>query len=242
MPRLHIAPDLEAASAAVAERIGALAQAAVRDHAAFFWVLTGGDTPRRLYEMLAQPPYREAIPWRQVHVYFSDERCVPPDDAQSNYRLAAQTLLTRVPIPETQIHRMRAELPDPHAAAALYAQVLARLPRGAQGMPRLDTVLLGVGADGHIASLFPGTPALEEREAVVVAVYVEKLGAWRLSLTLPAIASGRRILALAAGAAKARAVRQALERAPGIPAAQLPAHTEWYLDQAAAELLREAGR
>lgn len=231
-----VLPDLKAISQAAAERVATLAQ--TRDP--FTVALSGGSTPRRLYEVLAAPPFRERVPWGRVHVFWGDERCVPPDHSDSNYRLAREALLDKIPILAENVHRIWGEMPPDQAAAAYQTELEAVV--GVNG--RLDLILLGMGADGHTASLFPGTEALEERERAVVAVYVERLQAWRVTLTLPVINAARQVLFLVTGAAKAEIVQAVLEGPEGrFPAQQIrptAGQLTWLVDVAAASRLTRA--
>ena len=231
-----VLPDLKAISQAAAERVATLAQ--TRDP--FTVALSGGSTPRRLYEMLAAPPFRGRVPWGRVHVFWGDERCVPPDHSDSNYRLAREALLDEIPILAENVHRIWGEMPPDQAAAAYQTELEAVV--GVNG--RLDLILLGMGADGHTASLFPGTEALEERERAVVAVYVERLQAWRVTLTLPVINAARQVLFLVTGAAKAEIVQAVLEGPEGrFPAQQIrptAGQLTWLVDVAAASRLTRA--
>ncbi len=172
----------------------------------FSIALSGGSTPRTLYELLAQEPYRSQINWSDLQVFFGDERCVPPDHPDSNYRMARDALLTRVPIPEQNVHRMKGEL-EPQIAAAEYGRMLKQK----FGDGGLDIVLLGMGDDGHTASLFPGTEALSETEHRCVANYVEKFKSSRITLTAPFINRSRQVLVLVSGASKAARVKEVLE-------------------------------
>jgi 6-phosphogluconolactonase len=190
--------------------------------------LAGGTTPRAVYRRLAKIA---EISWEKLDIYFGDERAVPPSDAQSNYHMARETLLDAVPIPPVQVHRMPAERPDREAAAAEYA---AQLPE------RLDLIILGIGEDGHTASLFPGSAALREVARKVVAVEGSKPPPWRLTVTPPVIAAAREIIVLAGGPGKAAAVARALEGAEGPERcpAQLARDGIWIMDPAAAGDLR----
>lgn len=242
---IHLLSDLEEVSAAAAERWVALAEQSIADYGHFHVALTGGSTPRQLYELLASATFRDRVDWESVHIYFGDERCVPPDHPDSNFRLADEALLSHVPIPHAQIHRLRGEAPDPREAARAYARLLAsHLPLTAQGLAQFDLVLLGLGADGHIASLFPGISILHEQTQWVAAAYVDKLNAWRISLTLPVINHARHILMLVSGEAKADILRHAFSavREPLLPVQLLKplAEIEWFLDEAAAEQLPKA--
>jgi len=197
--------------------------------------LAGGSTPRPVYEALAAPPLAGTIPWDRVQVYFGDERAVPPDHPDSNFRMAREALLARVGLKQGSVHRMEAEAADLDSAAGRYA---AGLPAA------LDVLILGVGADGHTASLFPGSPTLEERARRVVAATSPVPPTRRLTLTPPAIAAARRLVVLAAGADKAVAVARALAgsaRPIDVPAT-LAREGVWFLDAAAAGGLPETRR
>jgi 6-phosphogluconolactonase len=207
------------------------ASAEARDR--FRVALAGGSSPRAVYALLAAPPFRERVDWARVEVYFGDERCVPPDHPDSNFKMANDTLLSKVPIPPAQIHRIAGEKP-PGEAAAEYAALV----RGV----RLDLVYLGMGPDGHTASLFPGTTALAERDAAVAAVFVPKLDTWRVTMTAPYLSSAARVMIGAAGAEKADALHAALETPPGAVPIQLiqPRELIWLVDAAAAAKLSAA--
>jgi len=170
--------------------------------------LSGGDTPRPLYARLASEPFRELIPWHRLHLFWGDERCVPPDDPASNFRMAEETLISRVPIPAENVHRMPAELSEPGHAADLYEAELRKFWIGTPGdWPRFDLVLLGIGADGHTASLFPGSSVLEETTRWVAAPYIDRLKSHRLTLTLPVFNCADEVCFLAAGDEKAPIVK-----------------------------------
>jgi len=241
--RLHIHTDPTALARAVAVRSAELAHAAQAERGAFHVALAGGSTPQMLYRLLASE-YREQIDWSHAHVYFGDERCVAPDHPDSNYGMTREALLRHVAIPPGQIHRIEAEDPDPSAAARRYADLLhRRLPRPrVHGTGQFDLVLLGLGPDGHIASLFPDTVILDEPRAWVAAVHVDKLRAWRISLTYPVINAARHIALLVAGDNKAAIIRDVIGKpvaAARYPAGRLrPAgELEWFIDHAAARLL-----
>jgi 6-phosphogluconolactonase len=241
---LRIHADTEALIEAVAERWMALADRAISARGKFHVALSGGATPRALYRRLAQAPYAERLAWEHVHIYFGDERTVPPDHPDSNYRMAKEALLDHVPIPAAQVHRIEGEAEDPHQAAAAYTTVLTgNLPLTAQGVVQFDLLLLGVGPDGHIASLFPATPVLHERARMVEAVHVENLDTWRITLTLPVIDHARHVLMLVSGAGKAAIMRDVFATQPTPPyPVQLinpQGALEWHLDQAAAAELPE---
>lgn len=236
-PQLTIQADRDRLFRAVARRLAAAARRDVAGRGAFHWALAGGSTPEGLYRLLAGPDFAHRVPWAGVHVWFGDERCVGPDHPDSNYRMAREALLDHVPLPPAQVHRMPGEAPPAEAASGYAAALRAELPEGPGGAPVLDLVLLGLGPDGHVASLFPGTAGLEAAEPAA-AVHVPKLDAWRLSLTLPVLNAARRVWILASGPDKAAVVREALAP-PGpapLPVQRLASAGEWvwFLDEAAA--------
>jgi 6-phosphogluconolactonase len=202
---LVVLDDASAVARAAAEQIASRAERSVAGSGRFSIALSGGSTPKRLYALLADPlePYRARIPWDRVHVFFGDERHVPPDDPQSNYRMANEELLGRVPIPAENVHRVLAERPA-EEAASLYEEDLRRaFALSPAGIPRFDLVLLGMGEDGHTASLFPGTAALAERRRLAVANWVPKFSTFRITLTLPVFEAATAVAFLVAGADKA---------------------------------------
>lgn len=204
-------------SAAEREVLG-IARRALRERGACTLALSGGETPRGLYRRLAVLPAGEAPDWSRIHLCFGDERMVPPDDPESNYGMVRQDLICRIPLPAGNVHRIRGER-LPEIAAAEYAADLERALSFSGG--RFDLVLLGLGDDGHTASLFPGTDVLREREKTVCAVCVPELSSWRVTVTLPVINSARDVLFLVSGLKKTDIVRRVLE-SPG-PAADIPA-------------------
>lgn len=208
--------------------------------------LSGGSTPRALYHLLAAPPYRDAVNWACLHVAWGDERCVPPDHADSNYRLARETLLDRVPVPAEQVYRMPADMLDHESSAAAYETTLRNLfaeARVGAHFPRFDLIYLGLGVEGHTVSLFPGSSALRETARWVAAPYVEKLHDHRLTLTLPVLNNAREVVFLVAGAEKAGILRRVIADPPEKPllpaAAVRPVggHLLWLVDRAAASSL-----
>src|SRR5262245_53289287 len=172
----------------------------------FAVALAGGATPRRLYEVLREPHHAFQVVWQAVQIYFGDERCVPPGHEASNERMASETLLSHVPIPPGHVHRMSGEDPDPARAAAAYEAAVRETMGSGGSTPRLDLVLLGMGEDGHTASLFPGGPELEETGRLVVPS-VSPDGMKRLTMTLPLINAARVVAVLVAGESKARTVQ-----------------------------------
>ena len=234
--------DLNAVAHAAAVLFVRAAQEA-RGRGRFNVVLSGGSTPRAFHTLLAAPPYRDQVEWSQVHFYWGDERCVAPDDPESNFRMARETLLDKVPIREAQIHRIHTE-DDPVAAARLYADELRQDFGLAEGqLPRFDLIYLGMGPDGHTASLFPHTAALAVTEHLVTANYVPKLAVNRITLTYPVLNAAAAVAFLIAGADKSDALAAVLEgpREPETYPSQLIAPTDgdlyWLVDRAAAAKL-----
>jgi 6-phosphogluconolactonase len=241
-PVVRIFPDVEALSEAAAREFVRAAQEAIAARGRFSVVLSGGSTPRQLYQLLTGPPYRDEVDWGRVEVFWGDERCVPPDDRASNYHMAREAMLDRLPIPASHVHRMEAEREDRDAAARDYEQILARVVGVAPGgePPAFDLVLLGLGPEGHTASLFPYTAALEETKRWVVANHIPKLGADRLTLTVPMLNRAREVLFLVAGSDKAEALAGVLDGPPEprrLPAQLVrPANGRlvWFVDRQAA--------
>ncbi|MGH7721328.1 MAG: 6-phosphogluconolactonase [Candidatus Dormibacteria bacterium] len=201
---------------------------------AFRIAATGGRTPRFLYEALASSTFRERIDWSSWHVFFGDERAVPADDALSNYRLVHDTLLSKVAVPAAQVHRMAAERPDIDAAAAEYSQLLEER---AGRPPLLDVVLLGLGSDGHTASLFPGSAALDVDGAWATRGRSPQAPFDRITVTLPVLNAAAHVVFLVTGAEKAEALRGVIDGS--VPAARVRPDGEllWFLDSAAARAL-----
>jgi 6-phosphogluconolactonase len=204
---LRIFETPEAVAAALADLFSAQANSATAERGAFFVALAGGRTPQRAYALLGEPGPYDSVDWQRTFVYFGDERCVPPESDESNYKMAFDSLLSRVPIPQPNVHRMHGE-DEPARAARAYAQLLVEMMGEA---PRFDLVLLGMGADAHTASLFPGTDPRTDQEQLVRAPFVETLGAHRLTFTPLVINNARRIAIVAEGSEKAEALRAALE-------------------------------
>jgi len=246
---IEVLADAEALALRAADVFAMAAQAAAAARGRFAAALSGGETPRALYGHLARQQYTQKVPWRRVHLYWGDERCVPPDDAASNYVMAHAAFIKHVPIAAESVHRMRGE-DDPEAAALAYEaelRALAGLERPASDVPVFDLILLGLGRDGHTASLFPHSPALDEEERFCVATEAPD-GSPRLSITLPVINAARRVLVLAGGAEKAGMVAEVFEglRVPKAVPAQAIAPVKgqllWLVDEAAAAELSPAAR
>ena len=209
---LHVLPTVEGLAQAAALFIVELARERIQAHERFTIALSGGSTPRRLYQILASPEYAHRIAWDRWHVFWSDERCVPPDHTDSNYLMAREALLDRVPLPSHQVHRMRGEA-VPQESAEEYERELLQFFEPSE--PALDLILLGMGEDGHTASLFPGTDALREERRLVVANRVPHLNTHRITFTLPLINMARAVAFLVSGAPKAQALRQVVEPVSG---------------------------
>ena len=218
---------------AMAEKFAISARAAVADHGSFYVALAGGSTPKGLYEKLVAPPYAEQIDWARVHLFFGDERCVLPNHDDSNFKMVRQAMLDHIAIPEKNVHRMPTENSVATTVATEYAHTMQNV---LQGSP-LDLVLLGLGPDGHIASLFPDTEALNVTETMTTSVYVEKFASWRVTMTYPVINSAKQVIVFIAGSAKASIVKDINERTvQDLPIQRLmPEHQYyWYMDAAAA--------
>jgi 6-phosphogluconolactonase len=239
-PAVTVFADEESLGRAAAGLFLALSREAIASRGRFSAALSGGSTPRRLYELLGEKPYRDAVDWGRVHVFWVDERCVPRDHRESNFRLAFDAFLSVVSLPAENIHRIKGEEDADRAAREYEDDVRAFF--GTSGMPAFDLIILGVGEDGHTASLFPDSPLLNERVRLAMPVRREKRAPDRVTLTLPVLNNAARILVLATGEKKAEAVREILE-GPGDarrPAGLVrPAHgaVQWLIDTKAAQKL-----
>ena len=224
-----------------AEMFVGIAREAIGERGRFSVALAGGTTPRLTYELLASEEYVPRVEWDKVHFFWSDERCVPPGDDQSNYLMAAEALLNRLAIEPEQIHRMRGE-DDPAAAASSYQTEILEYFAGEE--PRFDLIMLGMGDDGHTASLFPGSVVEGDRDNLVAAPFVTKLNTHRLTLTVFTLNLAAQVMVLTAGAGKAAALKQVLrndtEETEELPARLIrPVNGErlWLVDEAAASQL-----
>jgi 6-phosphogluconolactonase len=234
---IKVYPDLESLSQAASALLIEQANRAVAARGRFCVALSGGGTPRRTYELLAGPPFKEQAPWHRMHIFWGDERCVPLDDPRSNARMAKEAWLDHVPIPESQIHPMYCS----GAPAEAARQYEAHLRQFFTGHPHsLDLVFLGLGDNGHTASLFPGTPVLKETERWVAEVYVAEQDLYRVTLTAPFINQASMVAFLVAGAGKAEVVWQILrgprdpDRLPAQLIAPHPGELLWLTDLKAA--------
>lgn len=243
---VRVYPTATLAARNLAERIVSISETAMTARGHFIIALSGGNTPRMTYELLAGE-WAQQIDWSATYVFWSDERCVPPEHPDSNAHMARLALLNHIPIPTSHVYRLRAELP-PEAAADEYEKTLHNFFSSRGGQPRFDLVLLGMGADGHTASLFPHTAALHEKERWVAANWIADKSAWRLTLTASAINAARQVIMLVTGEDKADAVHAVIEgeRQPDALPAQLVAPQDgnllWLLDEAAARKLAVSQR
>jgi 6-phosphogluconolactonase len=244
---IKVVTNISALAQDATQSLATLAEEAVQARGVFTLALSGGSTPRALYSVLADDPaFRTRLPWNNIHYFWGDERFVPPDHPDSNFGMASEVLLSRVPVPPQNIHRVHTELGDPEKTAEDYEAELRNFFSTPAGQfPRFDLILLGLGPDGHTASLFPDSPALNEQAKLVVANWVEKFQSYRITMTLPVLNNAATVMFLVAGAEKAEVVRAVLGGASDKPfPAQLirPSNGElvWLIDQAAASLLPEA--
>lgn len=247
---IETCPDPDALAARAAGRFAEAARTAVEARGRFAVALPGGSTPRPVFERLAEPPHRDSIPWDRIELFWTDERCVAPDAPESNYGMARGALLDRVPVDPARVHRIRGEDPDPAAAAAAYAgELQATLGSPGGGPPHLDLALLGLGPDGHTASLFPGGQAIGSSgfAAAVPAADTLPPRVDRITLTPAALNAAREVAFLVAGRAKAEAVRAVLEgprdplRWPAQAIVPTRGTARWLLDAAAAARLDGIG-
>lgn len=240
-PDIVVLENPEEVARAAADRFVELAQVAITASGRFSVALAGGSTPKRTYELLASEDYRNRVTWPKVHVFFGDERCVGPEDPESNYRMADQAMLSQLPIPAQNVHRLIGE-GEPGSSARLYIDELRSFFEGAS-WPRFDLVFLGLGDDGHTLSLFPGTTGLKDERAWVVANWVEKFKTFRLTLTAPAINRAVQIVFLVTGEGKARRLLEVIrgprdpERLPSQLIQPADGSLAWFVDKAAAVYL-----
>ena len=240
MPKVHVSATADESARQAAELVAALSERAVRDRGRFAVALSGGSTPRRLHAVLASEEYRQRISWPHWRIFWGDERAVRPDHDESNYRMARETLLDHVALSQAHVHRIPTEF-DPARAASEYEQTIRQVLY--EDIPVFDLILLGMGDDGHTASLFPGGEALQEDRRLVAADWVPHLDAHRITFTLPLINRAAAVAFLVEGAHKAKMVRRVLNAKPGeepLPSSLVqPTDGElhWFLDSAAAEQL-----
>lgn len=241
-PQVRVFPDLETVSRAAAGFLVACSKKTIAARGRFTVAISGGSTPRGLYTLLGSSPYQEKINWKQVHLFWADERCVPVDHRESNYRLADDAFISKVGIPNENIHRIGGE-EGPDQAAAQYEQELLTF-FGPAPFPVFDLIILGVGEDGHTASLFPGTVALREKNRLAAPVYLESRKLNRVTLTLPVLNHAAEVLFLASGRAKAGVVlaiveKKNPERYPAGLVQPVRGGCTWFIDREAAGLLTD---
>ena len=212
-PDVRIVESLAQVAEAAADEFIARAGEAIDHHGRFTVALSGGSTPKALHGVLVERSNKNPrlIDWSRIQIFFGDERHVPPDHPDSNYRMAKETLLSKVPIPEVNVHRMRCENPDANAVAVEYDKILASEFRLKESqLPRLDLILLGMGPDGHTASLFPGTEEVREMQKRVIGNFVPKFNAWRVTFTFPVINHAECVMPMISGGDKAPALREVM--------------------------------
>jgi 6-phosphogluconolactonase len=241
--------DTKALYLAAAEQVCRIGELAIETTGRFSLVLSGGTTPRPLYELLAAPPFSSSLDWNKVEFFWGDERVVAPDDKTSNFRMAREAMLDKLKIPAAHIHRIRAEGPDLEAAARSYEEEIERVLGQVAGVgrrpPHFNLFLLGMGPDGHTASIFPGTEALEETERWVIPVDVPSLGVKRITMTPPLINSAHFIIFMVTGGSKADVVADVLQgprdtrRCPAQLIHPLTGEVIWFADRdASAKLIQ----
>lgn len=240
---LTIYPDIDTLSQHAAQYIVDIAIESIADRGRFIIALSGGNTPRKTYGLLGSEPYRSQIDWELVHIFWSDERCVSPDSPDSNYLMAHEALLSKISTPGLQVHRMPADMPDRDAASREYTDEMRRM-FGTEDIPDFDLIQLGMGPEGHTASLFPHQASLHETQRLVMPVTVPKPPPDRLTFTPPLLNAARNVLFLVTGEDKADALKAVLEGEyqPDEYPAQivLPPNgeVEWMVDSEAAKKLR----
>jgi 6-phosphogluconolactonase len=233
-------PDAPAAAKACAEHIGALLNEALANQPLATLAVSGGSTPRLMFEYLAGLE----LDWKRIHLFWVDERAVPPTDPQSNYRMTEEALIRRAQMPVGNVHRVLAELPPEEAAQRYVEEIRSFFGLGEGRVPELDIIQCGMGADCHTASLFPGSPLITDRTGVAAAVYVDKLKQWRITLLPARLQSSKHSVFLVTGSDKAEAVRNVLkgDYDPMRFPAQIVSHhgsdVTWFLDEAAASRLK----
>jgi 6-phosphogluconolactonase len=250
--QIRVYRDSDELALKAARRFARLADQYTIGSGLFTVALSGGSTPRKMLSILAEDPFLDTVPWSCIYFFWGDERCVPPNHPDSNYLMAWETLLSKAPVPSENIFRIPAEAPDPNRAAEEYSRTLMQffLTRASKSataplsnVPRFDLVLLGMGPDGHTASLFPHTPAIYDNENIVVANFVEKFNAYRITFTTATINNARNVTFLVAGEDKAEALKNVIEGnyQPEVYPSQLirPRNGTllWMIDEAAARSL-----
>jgi 6-phosphogluconolactonase len=239
--------DIQETSAALVQRAAQIItdflNERLREQPTASLVLSGGSTPRQLYELLASDTFRSTVDWSRVALFWGDERSVPPTDPESNYGMTRQAMLHRLPIPESHVYRIAGELPPDRAAQQYEERIREHFRIIGGDRPQFDLVLLGLGEDGHTASLFPDTTALQEDRRLVASVYVRRLHTHRITMTLPVINNALRVLFLVSGASKSTILSKVLEGPKGRFPAQLIKPSgdglRWIVDREAASSLQK---
>ncbi len=241
---IKVFPKPEKLAEAIAVELKKASKQAFYAGQSFNLVLAGGSTPRNVYQVLARPEFKTSIPWECIHFFWGDERCVPPDHEDSNFRMARETLLEPLNIPQENIHRMRGEN-DPTTEAARYAEEIIKAINPASGaIPRFDWIFLGLGADGHTASLFPGCEPIEDPSGLCAVAVQPESGQQRITLTARVLNQAKRVSFIVTGKSKAQVVTDILSKSSknkNYPAAHVhptQGTLEWYLDKEAAEKLK----
>lgn len=238
---IQVFPDLESLSHKAVEIFVDTSSRSIYERKSFSVAISGGSTPKRLYALLGSDQYKDKIDWKQTHVFWSDERCVPPEHRDSNFRIAFEGFISKVPVPDMNLHRVRGQK-GPKQGAQEYEDEL-RKHFGTVGLPVFDLVLLGIGEDGHTASLFPVSMAIDETEQLAVPVYRDKPDHNRVSLSLPVLNHALHIVFLVAGGSKSRIVADILlkekdrDRYPAGRIQSMGSNVTWLLDREAAALL-----
>ena len=240
--KIVIESDSESLAKAAARLLIDKGKTAVANRGVFALAVSGGSTPKRLFELLADEkgPYFNTLPWKETQIFWVDERHVPPDSKESNYRMTREAMLSHAPIPESNIHRIISENPRAEDAAVQYE---AELKEFFNGLPQFDLTILGLGEDGHTASIFPGSPVLNESKRFVAAPWVEKLNTFRITLTLPVLNNSSSTVFLVSGKGKSEILRAVLEgkfdpaRLPSQAIRPTNGELEWLIDTEAASLL-----
>lgn len=237
---LHIEKDTKALSASLAEWINNYIQQVLAKQDRFTFVLSGGSTPKALYALLAEPPYKESIPWEKLHFFWGDERAVPFEDSRNNAKMCYDELLDKVPVKAENIHIMRTDI-TPGESAAEYENIVKTYFDGSE--TTFDFVLLGMGDDGHTLSLFPGTQVIHEQQALATSFFLQAQDMYRITLTAPVVNNAACVAFLAAGSGKAEVLRQVLKGEKNIDLypsqiiQPVKGQLHWFVDEAAAALL-----
>ncbi|MEW6145158.1 MAG: 6-phosphogluconolactonase [Thermodesulfobacteriota bacterium] len=240
---IYLFDDITALAKRLAEDFKTALAAKAASGESLIVALSGGHTPRAFFEVLAAPPYGDGLPWDKVVLFWGDERCVPPDNDESNFKMTYLSLLSHIKIPGNNIHRVLGENPPDEEAVRYAEEIKKNVPAGVSGFPSFDWIFLGMGEDGHTASLFPGAPTLNEKEKICVVATHPQTGQKRVSVTFPVLDAGKRVSFLVAGEGKEAVLREILEN----PGQRLPYPAsivsptdgvlEWYVDRAAAPWL-----